>query len=422
MKLSKKAVTLLSFTIGACVFVSTAFADMALGTGYDRLKDSAKHTAAQMENGLDSYTTEVLMTLKDNDRTMLQVSSVLKIDTENQAMEETTVTQESDGESKSNYSYSDRKLSVWKNSLDDKYYATGYPNARDDWGMFTSPFNQNGFTEMEKIFDAVVGNLKDHVQVEERTEGGRIYSGSLSEVQVPAIVNAVSSFGMKQIISDQRRSEQHSKLPEIESDIYVKRVTGTAVENKSGLLEQVTGSATLSGKDKDGVQHDMTLDIVFKLSNIGRTKVSAPDLTNAEVEKVNGQLGGFSSKYVGTYKNNIVIEKDGRFVKIGERIVEITSVADGKVTGKYQENVKPEYKTDYPNPYSFTFEYAPESSKPMSLFSYTNADGEKEFGSLHIGGNGNVYLELGIEVIDDNSYRSGMGRQYYDPQFDRVFE
>lgn len=42
MKLSKKSISVLSFTIGACVFVSTAFADMALGSGYDRLKNSVK--------------------------------------------------------------------------------------------------------------------------------------------------------------------------------------------------------------------------------------------------------------------------------------------------------------------------------------------------------------------------------------------
>jgi hypothetical protein len=45
MKLSKKAITALSFTIGASIFISTAFADAMLGSGYDRLKGSAKTTA-----------------------------------------------------------------------------------------------------------------------------------------------------------------------------------------------------------------------------------------------------------------------------------------------------------------------------------------------------------------------------------------
>ena len=52
MKLGKKAMTALAFAVGTCMFVSTAFADMALGTGYDRLKETVKYTAAQMEDGL----------------------------------------------------------------------------------------------------------------------------------------------------------------------------------------------------------------------------------------------------------------------------------------------------------------------------------------------------------------------------------
>ena len=125
--------------------------------------------------------------------------------------------------------------------------------------------------------------------------------------------------------------ERYSKLAEMESDIFVKKVSGTAVENQAGLLENVTGDVILSGKDKNGVQHDLTLNVVFKLSDIGTTKITKPDLTGANVEKVS-HSGGFTSKYVGTYKNNIVIEKDGEFVKIGERILEITSVENGKVS------------------------------------------------------------------------------------------
>ena len=76
MKLSKKSMTVLSFTIGACLFVSTAFADTLLGSGYDRLKDSAKNTAALMEKDLNNYTVEALYSLKDNDQTLLQASIV----------------------------------------------------------------------------------------------------------------------------------------------------------------------------------------------------------------------------------------------------------------------------------------------------------------------------------------------------------
>jgi hypothetical protein len=199
MKLSKKKMTVLSFPLGACVFVSTAFADMLLGSGYDRLKSSAKMTASQMKEGLNNYTIEVLFTLKDNDQTLLQTSMVNKMDTKKKASENKTITQYSSGKSTNSYSYADEKRSIWKSGMEDKYYVTEFPDDinRENWKGFTNPFNEKGAPEIEKIGDASVGNLKDYVQAEERPEGGRVYSGTLSATQVPAIVNAASSFGIK---------------------------------------------------------------------------------------------------------------------------------------------------------------------------------------------------------------------------------
>ncbi|RXT01920.1 hypothetical protein [Ammoniphilus sp. CFH 90114] len=420
MKLSKKKMTVLSFALGASVFVSTAFADMMLGSGYDRLKDSAKTTAAQMEKGLNNYTIEALFTLKDNDHTLMQASTFNKMDTQKQASENSTVTQYANGESTSNYSYSDKQVSIWKSGIENKYYVTEFPEDmdRENWSKFSNPFNEKGAPEIEKIVDALVGNLKDYVQAEDRPEGGRIYSGSLSATQVPAIVNAVSSFGVKQMMRDQAHMEGKMEFAEIESDIHVKKVTGTAIENKEGFLENVTGDIMLSGVDKNGVQHDLTLNVVFKLSDVGTTKITKPDLDGANVEKVS-HFGGLTSKHVGTYKNDIVVEKDGKFVKIGERVIEITSVDGGKVSGAYSENVKPGFETDHPDSYQFKFEYKQNDYNPK--FTYTNPKGEQETGSIHLSNPGKLYLDLQIEMIDKDSWRSNT-RPNFDQQFNRVFE
>lgn len=413
MKLSKKSITVLSFTLGACLFVSTAFADTLLGSGYDRLKDSAKNTAALMEKDLNNYTVEALYSLKDNDQTLLQASMVKKMDTVNQMTEDNTVTKTAKGETTSSYSYSDKKLSVRKSGMDNTYYVTEYPADVNRQGQadFSNPFKENGAAEIEKIVDAVVGSLKDYVQVEEGTNGGKVYSGSLSEAQVPAVVNAVSSFGIKQMLNAER------DLPQIESDIFVKKVVGTAVENKAGYLENVTGDITLTGKDKNGIQHDLNLNVIVKLSEIGNTKIAMPDLTGAKVEKVS-YSGGFSSKYVGTYKNDIIMDKDGKFVKIGERTVEITNVDGDKVTGKYSETVYPGFEGEYPNKDAFNFEYNPATS---STFTYTDAKGEQKNGMIHPNSAGKIYFEMSIEVMDKNSYKS-KSKPYYDGEFRRIFE
>jgi hypothetical protein len=421
MKLSKKAITVLSFAVGACVFVSTALADMALGSGYDKLKASGKHTAAQMEKGLNNYTIETLLTLKSNEQSLLQVSSVQRIDTEKRITESTTIDQSFNGETSSHYSYTDPKQSIWKSNSDDIYYVSEF--SREFAGereAFTSPFQEEGAEEIEKIVDALVGSLKDYVQVQEKPEGGRSYSGALSEVQVPALVNAVTSFGVKQMIKDQLRSDQEKKLPELKSDIFVKRVMGSASENKEGLLENVTGEVLVQGKDQNGVPQDLSVQVVLQLTQIGTTNITKPDLEGKKVEKVS-QSSGFSSKYIGKYRNNIIIEKDGQFVKIGERTLEITGVDSEKVTGRYYETVQPGFEAELAEPYSFTFNFHPDSSRHMSFFTYTNLKGEEEKGQLHPSGSGKIYLELGIQMIDENSWHSPSNRNF-DGEFDRVFE
>jgi hypothetical protein len=425
MKLGKKAVTLLSFAVGACVFVSTAFADMTLGTGYDRLKSAIKQTAAQMDGGLDNYTLETLMTLKANGQTMVEASQVNKVDNVGKASEDISTTRQFGGNTYSHYTYSDPWMSVMKNSQDDVYYVNEFPDGRGgNWSAFSNPFEEDGAQEIEKIVDALVGNLKDYVQVEETSEGGKIYSGSLSSAQVPALVNAVTSFVMKQIIRDQGRfgDDDAAKFPEMESDIFVSKVTGTAVENASGLLENLVGEVVLNGKDKDGASHDITMNIMFKLTDVGTTKVEKPDLSNAKVEKYSAPRFGIGSKHIGTYKNNIILETDGEIIKIGERTLEITSAENGRVTGRFYETVKPEYADKYPEPYNIVFESNPDISSYSMTFTYTNAKGEQEAGQLHPAGRGKIYVDLGLEINDKGEIHGYKGRPDFDGDMIRVFE
>lgn len=408
MRLGKMTLTGLAFAVGACVFVTTAFADMALGTGYDRLKDTVKHTAAQMEEGLDNYTAELLYEWKVDDVTIIQSSTVKKYDTIQQAAEDVTVKKRFDGETSTRWSYFEPEMHIYKGD-DDKYYVTERnPRSSDDAYVFRSPFRKDWAEDAEKIADALVGNLKEYVQVEENAAGEKIYSGSLTQLQVPALINAVGSFYMKQIMDDLYR--YNDKLPEFNKDIYVKKVTGTAVEDKNGLLKSLHGEIAFSGKDGQGQTHDVSYSVVFKLTDVGKTRVVKPDLSGKTVE-VN-TANGFSDKYVGKYKSNIVIEKDGEFVKVGERTLEIVSVKDGVVSGRYYETVKPEFASEYPDSYDFTFKLPARDN----VFTYKNAAGEEETGVIHTGMDGNIYLDLNVEVHD-----SGDGSWGYGPKVDARF-
>ncbi|MDF2921753.1 MAG: hypothetical protein K0R57_667 [Paenibacillaceae bacterium] len=419
MKLNKKTVTVLSFTLGATLFLSTAFADALIGSGYDQLKGSIKTTAAQMESGLSNYTMEAMYTMKDNGETIMQVSQRAKMDNAAKAMENTTVTQYAGEEPYQSYSYSDPTRSVWKNSQDDTYYVTEYAQGLKgrEKPVFEDPFKEQGAAELEKIFDAVVGNLKDYVQVEERTDGGKSYSASLSEVQVPAVVNAVASFGIKQILADEGRSNREIQVPQFESDIYVKKVTGLASQLKDGLLENITGEVILSGKDKNGSVHDLSVSVTVRLTGAGETKIVLPDLTNANVSKVEQAAYGFSSKYVGTYKNDIILEKNNEFIKAGERKLEITRVEQNSITGTYSETVKPGFEAEIREPVSFTFSKKADQEQEHALsFTYTTPNGEQ--GTFQIFPNG--FAKLFLQMDQNELFRDK--QVFFDAEFIRIFE
>lgn len=418
MKFNKKTVTVLSFTLGATMFLSTAFADALIGSGYDQFKGSIKTTAAQMENGLSNYTMEGMYTMKDNGKTFMEVSEKQKFDNVAKATERINVTQYAGGEPSQNYSYSDPTRSVWKSSQDDTYYVTEYTQSLQgrEKPVFEDPFKEQGAAELEKVFDAVVGNLKDYVQSEERTDGGKTYSASLSEAQVPAIVNAVASFGIKQILADEGRSNRELPVPQFESDVYVKKVTGLANQLKGGILENMTGEVILSGKDKSGNVHDLSVSVTVRLIDAGATKIVLPDLTNANVSKVEQGGYGFSSKYVGTYKNDIILEKNGQFVKAGERKLEITSVDQNNITGTYSVTVKPGFEAEVGEVVSSTFNKKTDQGQENApSFTYTTPDGKQ--GTFHLFPNGSANLYM--EVIQDGPARD---RLFNDGGFIRIFE
>lgn len=423
MKFNKKTIIFLAFVIGALTFVTTAFADMALGSGYDSLKDSLKHTTSQMAQGLDNFTLDGLGTVKDNGKVLYQSSGNIRVDNVKAASETTTTNLNSKGKTTSDYNYRDALCDIRRNPEEtDKYYMTQYeePMEKPLKGVFPNPFDNEGAGEIEKIFDALVGNLKSYVEVQDKPEGGREYSGNISEEQVPALVNAVTSFAFKRTLMGSMVHDENVQLSEIKSDLCIKKASGKAVENKSGLLENLTGDIVLSGRDKNGVQHDLEFEFLVKLYDIGTTTVSKPDLTGKEV-KIVKNYPEFGSKYIGKYKNDIILEKDDQFVKIGERTLEITGANGKTVSGHYYETFKPGFEEYSAGKYDFTFDMNASSSN--STFTYKNASGETETGQLHMGGNGKVYLNLDVEVVDKNTFRvNGDRTPYFDGELIRAFQ
>lgn len=411
MKLKKKTTLLISFTLGLLLIASTALADMTNKSGYEQLKDAVKGTAESCSTGLTSFTLDTSFVIKDNGSILSSENSLSKYDRQNGTREESNNSQRMNGSSYNYYSYSDKTTDIRKGSEDDTYYVTEYTDEKDPV-RFDNPFKEDEAADVERIIDALVGSLRDHVSVKENTDGSKEVYGSLNEVQIPALINALASFQTKQEFSNQRDSQN----PRLTQDIYVKGIGGSAQINADGLLESILGTATLSGKDEQGTVHEITVDILVKLSDINTTKIPKPDLTGKKVVKQEGKVHasprgpGISNpeKYIGSYKNDILIEKDGKFVKIGERHLQITQLNSTSVAGNYSEEYRQGYEKYAANKLEFSF---------SGKFNENSRDASIEFSE---GANspqkGNIY-------IDDYSAKINLhlNRPSESLQFDSLF-
>lgn len=418
MKVNKKTVMVLSFCLGLVMFVTTAFADIVSKTGYEQMKDSIKFTAENFSEKLDSFTTQATVTLKDNDKVLMTATNTEKYDNKKRATESTNSEEYSKGPKRINYSYRDKEGSIWKDSYNDTYYVSNYP-MQSDSKLFANPFKEDKFSDIEKIIDAFVGNLKDYVVVNEKSDGSKEFSGSLSEGQIPSLVNAVSSFAYKQTFTGMRYDSSNDvSIPQLTSDLYIKDVKGKMVVNKDGIAESFFASGILSGKDKDGVFHDLTLEVLMKTLDINSTTITKPNLDGKKVEKQDNRMPSednfISEKLVGKYKNNIIIEKDGKYVKIGERIVEITSAADKHVKGRYYEEYKNEYADYGKEKLDLTFDSV-STNFNSAEFKYTNSTGIEQ--------NGHIYFDMsGGGLNFDIPEKSGKPNTMYDSSFSMAFD
>jgi len=386
MKFKKNTAMLVSFTLGTLLLATTALADIASKSGYDEFKDALKVTAEQTSEKFDSFTLDYSIAVKDNGKILMTSNETSKFDRIKGASEGTSSGVNIIGENYSSQTYSDKMTSIRVSNSDPTYYVTEFTNERKD-EMLNNPFKEEEAADIEKIADALVGSLKDHVVVKDNTNGTKGLEGSLSEVQIPSLVNALASFQLKQELNNNRNQ---SNMPRLTKDVFVKEVTGTAQVNKDGVMESILGTAVLSGKDEQGIVHDISIEILVTLTNINSTMVTKPDLTGKNVVK--NVAKDYSSteisnpkKYVGRFKNDVLIEKDGKFVKIGERFIDITNMDNTSVAGRYYEEYKPgfeEYETRLRD-FQFNAQFE-KDQRGNANFEYTNESGGKMRGNIYI--------------------------------------
>jgi hypothetical protein len=404
MKMNKKTAVATSFCLGAIMLVTTAFADVASKSGYDQLKDSIKYTSKACSKDLKSFTAVTTMTLKDNDKVLFSNNLLSKYDNTQNRMERIWEYPE---QKTKGYLYEDSKCSI-SSGENDIYYVDEFDHG-NDWRIYEDRFEIGESSDLERIFDAVVGNIANYVMVEEKQDGSKQFSGTVTEAQIPALINAVSSYYVKELTNYNSESVPSSPMKPI-SDVVIKTVKGNAQISKDGLLESVLGSVIIAGKDKDGNAHELTLEILVKLEDINSTKVAKPDLKGKKVEKSDRRTGNIeiTKKDVGTYKNDIVIVKDGNYEKIGERIVEIVNIEGQNLEGRYHEVYKDGYSDYSSKALDFRFDATIEACSNRATFKYNNSEEEIWFNTT---GKGEIDFDFAA-AYENRNYNNKFQRSF----------
>jgi rubrerythrin len=418
LKIKKKAAMLISFAVGTTMFATTAMAEIASKSGYEQLKDALKYTAENCTEKLTSYTMDLSFVLKDNGNAITSETTLNKYNIVNNSRENISTSIQGTNKTE-NYYYADKNGSISRNSNQDTYYVNEYTTPRDD-RSFNNPFKEKQAGDIERIADALIGNLKDYVVVSQNPDGTKELSGSLSEAQIPALVNAVTSYQFKNSFGGYRATrigDPQSSIPRITKDIYVKEVKGKALVNKDGLIQSILGTGVLAGKDEQGIEHSLTFELLGKISDINSTIVNKPDLSGKKVEKsIQKDYDKLSNPqmYIGIYKNNIIIEKNGKLEKIGERILDITQIDDKGIVGRYYEEYKKGYEDYAASVKDFKFDAKFENAPHHAIFNYTNSSGKS------------IQSSMGINPYSANIYfnipEPSRGNLINDGEFRRVFD
>lgn len=415
---------IVSLAVGTLMFTTTAFAEVVSKSGYDQAKEAMKNSADSYTSKLSSYTVDVSFALKDNGNVISSQNSVNKYDLKKLSCENITNTVEGKEKNEGFY-YRDKEGYINYNNKDGVYRVTEQ-KINDDKFWINNPFKQKEAGDLEKIADAFIGNLKDSVVASDNADGSKEFSGSLSEAQIPALANAIVSYQLKRRFgfysNNQNNSDNKSIMPKITQDIFVKDLKGKMTVDKNGLVQNVLGTGVLYGKDDSGKEHSLTFEVLAKSYDINKTVVNKPDLNGKKVEKTVIEDRSKVSNpelYTGTYKNNIFLKKDGKFKKIGERIVNIDKITDKNISGSYSEEYLKGYEEYASKAKSFKFNAEFEKNIYNATFSYTNPEGKSLKGNIGINyGFPRLYFDF------DNS-RSGAsvdGNAIFDGEFNKVID
>jgi hypothetical protein len=285
--------------ISGTIMLTTGLTALASTSGYEDYKAALKVTQA-----LSNVTIQGNAVLKDNGSILNEATGTLKANLLGEAASGTVkVTGKNAEQSVSLYALPDGQ--VWKTADSGTYYVK-QDNLEQGNKETTDKEDKSSWMsqQAETVIDALVGQLKDQVVVNQQADGSKQISLQLDSAQIPAVVQALAPLAFKKLSGDEERNQQdnatESQDPEnlfnknllnfkdvaLTQNIQIQNFSLQADINASNQIEHQQASITFVGKDANGVAHTLDANLDVHLSAFNQTTPDTIDLTGKQVQQI----------------------------------------------------------------------------------------------------------------------------------------
>lgn len=293
----KLAMLGLGVAVGSMMLVTSVYAGVGNAPGYETFKSAFKQTIA-----VNNVTRQVNVSLQDNGAQLLNVKSTIKSSGDNHAGS-AEVTVKSGTDEQTIHFYNQDGKQIVKTDDSEVYKVLegeGMPGKFKDHEHMGHKPDPQVVSEVENVVDALVGNLKNYVTMNEAAGNVKEIHFKLSGSQISPVVNTIGSLAIKHgaVENSQRPlptkadtlgvdvTTLKNSLPQLTTDIKMDEVEVNASVDADNHITNQTAQIHISGKDAQGAAHDVVLSVDMTLSSLNTTTPDTVDLNGKQLETV----------------------------------------------------------------------------------------------------------------------------------------
>lgn len=291
--MSKKlAIIGTGMAVGSLLLITSVYAGIGDAPGYQAYKAAFKNTVA-----FHNVTHTVNASVVDNGATLLQVNSAMKAD-KTDGIGSGTVTLKGQSTDQTIQFYHQDGKQIVKTSDSDVYKVIETTGDLKNHKDFSQKSADPALTqEVENVIDALTGNLKNYVTMQE-DNGSKDIHFALTGSQIPTVANTIGSLIIKHSGQQSDKMPQPSdtlgvnlsnlkdSLPKLAENIKVESVKLDAAVDANNHITNQSAEIEITGTDAQGAQHNVVVKLNMGLSNFDATTPDTIDLTGKQVENV----------------------------------------------------------------------------------------------------------------------------------------